>query len=664
MPGIVETLLAEVRYHPSNPPEEWLLRALGVPEGVAGVDVNEDTALKHSAVWACVRVLSETIASVPLQVFTRSGDTVSPDRDHPLYHLLHDAPNPHQTSFRFREMLMGHLALWGNAYIEIERDRAGRPVALWPLLPDRTEPKRKSGTKYLVTRPDFGREYVLQPGRFIHICGLGFDGLKGYSPIAYARMSLGLAMAADEYGGRFFGKGMQPSGYLTTQNRFRKPEDLEAVREQFEEVHGGLKNSHRMLILQQGLEWKPISIPPNDAQFLETRGFGVLDVSRWYGVPPHLLAHLSDATFSNVEHEGTRFVTHTIRPWAVRWEQELAKELFPGSNKRSFAEFSLDGLLRGDMTTRFEAYSKARMMGVYSANEVRRLENMNPLADGGDIYMVPANMMAVERLSDPPPAPIAPPAGDDDDDDDRSAPASPSEIRAMAGRRRTIASFEPLIRQAAVRIMNREIPVVRRMARANLRTASVFEGEVGAWYQGHRDYVQRQMEPVLQAMASEIVPQAIDEANRGGEYEPAPFVRSYAATFAERHATRAQNQLSNLLTRTEPDEQLVAIEERLTEWEERSPDKISAEESVKAGSAIARAAWMAVGVLILVWRANSNACPICMRMNGKTVSIHSSFLVAGDEIDPNVAGMAKMIIKRSFGHPPLHGECECGISPG
>lgn len=378
-------------------PNEDLIEALtGGNKSATGKAVTANTALQSSAVFACVRVLAETIASLPLFVYRSTPNGKEKAYDHPCYYMLHDLANEEMTSFTFRETMMTHLLLWGNAYAEIEYNKAGLAKGLWPLRPDQTWPERDPTTGELVYKtilPD-GKGVVLPKERVLHIVGLSLDGLVGVSPIRMAREAIGLSLAAEEFGARFFGDGARPGGILEHPGKLSK-EARENLRQSWEYMHQGLDKSHRIAILEEGITYKQIGIPPEDAQFLETRRFQIEEIARIFRVPLHLIQDLSHATFSNIEHQSIDFVVHTVRPWLVRWEQALNWKLFYNSTK-FWAEFNVEGLLRGDIESRYRAYATARQWGWMSVNEIRELENMNRIPNG-DIYLQPLNMIEATK---------------------------------------------------------------------------------------------------------------------------------------------------------------------------------------------------------------------------------------------------------------------------
>ena len=361
----------------------------------AGKRVTDRTALQHTVVYACVRVLSEAVAQLPLHLYkyTNSGKERVPQ--HPLYFLLHDQPNPEMTSFRFRETLMSHILIYGNAYAQIIRNGRDEIIGLYPLTPDRIKVDRDEHNKliYIYSRYDEANpnikiqgEIVLKQKDVLHIPGLGFDGLVGYSPIAMAKNALGISLACEEYGASFFANGASPSGILEHPGVIKNPSK---IREAWHNAYGS-GNSHKVAVLEEGMKYQPIAIPNNEAQFLETRKFQIEEIARLYRVPLHMIGDLDHATFSNVEHLSLDFVKYSLDPWLVRWEQELMRALLSESEKgKYFIKFNVEGLLRGDYASRMQGYATARQNGWMSANDIRELEDMNMISEenGGNLYL-------------------------------------------------------------------------------------------------------------------------------------------------------------------------------------------------------------------------------------------------------------------------------------
>lgn len=373
----------------------------------SGKPVNERTAMQTTAVYACVRILAEAVASLPLHVYEYQDDGGKKlVHDHPLYYLLHDEPNPEMTSFVFRETLMSHLLIWGNAYAQIIRDGAGRVLGLYPLLPDKMEVQRddKGNIYYVYSRnsdenPMF-KEYgniKLKVEDVFHIPGLGFDGLIGYSPIAMAKNAVGMTLACEEYGASFFANGANPGGVLEHPGVLKDPSK---VRESWNSVYRGVSNAHKIAVLEEGMKYQQIGIPPEEAQFLETRKFQINEIARLYRIPPHMVGDLDKSSFSNIEQQSLEFVKYTLDPWVIRWEQSLQRSLLlPGEKGKYFIKLNVDGLLRGDYQSRMNGYAVGRQNGWFSANDIREMENMNPIPDeeGGNLYLING---AMTKLAD------------------------------------------------------------------------------------------------------------------------------------------------------------------------------------------------------------------------------------------------------------------------
>ena len=372
----------------------------------SGKRVNERSAMQMTAVYSCVRILSEAIASLPLHVY-QYNDSGGKEKavKHPLYFLLHDEPNPEMSSFVFRETLMTHLLLWGNAYAQIIRNGEGEIVALYPLMPDRmTVDRDENGQlyyQYQVSKDDAptmdGSTVILRPCDVLHVPGLGFDGLVGYSPIAMAKNAIGMAIACEEYGAKFFANGANPSGVLEHPGTLKDPG---RVRDSWNAAFGGSSNAHKVAVLEEGLKYTPISISPNEAQFLETRKFQIDEIARIFRVPPHMVGDLEKSSFSNIEQQSLEFVKYTLDPWVARWEQAISRTLFSQTEKATyFVKFNVDGLLRGDYQSRMNGYATARQNGWMSANDIRELENLDriPSEEGGDLYLINGNMLPLKN---------------------------------------------------------------------------------------------------------------------------------------------------------------------------------------------------------------------------------------------------------------------------
>lgn len=384
-------------------PAAWMVDAFGGGASKAGVRVSPDSAMQLSAVFACVQVRAQTLAALPLKLIERSkaGDKI-PAVAHPLYRILSVSPHPQLTRFEFIEMMSGHLDLRGNAYAQIVRNGAGDIVRLVPLHPDRVTVRRSpkfaaDGTRpllYDVTNPGFeGGQATLTEFEMLHLRELSGDGVLGYSRIKLACDTLGLALAADEHAGRMFANGARPAGVLEHPGKLGDA-GAKNLRDSWQAIHGGVANTGKVAILEEGLKFHEIGLSNEDAQLLQTRKFSRSEIASIFRVPPHKIGDLEKATFSNIEQQSIEFVQDCMLPTCVRWEQRLGLSLLSVEEQaRYFAQFNLAGLLRGDMKSRYEAFAIGRTNGWLSANEIREVEDMNRIK-GGDTYLTPLNMTA------------------------------------------------------------------------------------------------------------------------------------------------------------------------------------------------------------------------------------------------------------------------------
>ena len=383
-----------------TPPEKrWTLTDaeaalyFGGARSASGTLVTQENVLTFSAVLACVRVLAESVASLPLITYRRLSDGGKERAvNHPLYSVLHDAPNPDMTSMQWRETSMAHCVLWGNCYSEIIYDGGGRVRELWPLLPQYMRVKRENDAILYDYQEPGKKTITYEAWRILHVPGLSMNGLIGMSMISIARDAIGLGLTLNEYGGRQFSNGTRAGGVLEHPGTMTE-EAYERLKKSFEAEYGGAANAGKTVLLEEGVTFRPITMPNDDAQFLQSRKFQVEEVARIFRVPLHKINSLEHATFGNIEHQSIEFVTDTLRPWLVRWEQAMAHKLISQRERNKvFSEFLVDGLLRGDTTSRYQAYAIGRQWGWFSINDILKMENMNPIEEG-DGHLVPLNMM-------------------------------------------------------------------------------------------------------------------------------------------------------------------------------------------------------------------------------------------------------------------------------
>ena len=373
----------------------------------SGEQVDEKSAMQIATVYACVRLLAESVAQLPLHLYryTDSGTGKEMAADHPVYPILHRQPNPEMSSFSWRETMMVHLLLYGNSYNQVIRDGKNGVLGIYPLLPENVEVDRDDhGEIYYIyhaytdeTPGEKNKDIFFRRDEILHVPGLGFNGLVGFSPIAMMKNSLGTTIAVEKYGGAFFKNGAQPSGVLEHPGVLKNPEK---IRRNWSTAYGGPANAHKVAVLEEGMSYKAISLPPEDSQFLSTRQFGVEEICRIFRVPPHMVQDLQRATFNNIEHMSIEFVMHTLMPWLIRIEQAIIKDVLIDEEKDEFfPKFNVDGLMRGDYKSRMEGYAVAITNGIMSVNDVRKLENLDPLeeAEGGNLHLINGSYT---RLSD------------------------------------------------------------------------------------------------------------------------------------------------------------------------------------------------------------------------------------------------------------------------
>jgi HK97 family phage portal protein len=392
---LANSVKTKLRSFLTDPPE-WFVRAInGGYETPAGETISPEQALRITTCFTCTRILAESIGCLPLITYERlEGDAKKRAGSHYLYKLLKLKPNSEMTAVSFKEALVNHLANWGNHYSEIEFDNAGRVIGLWPLLPDRTFPRRDKRTGLIVyeTRLPDGRIVALPSYRVLHIPGMGFDGIVGYPVLEMMRNSLGLTKAAETFGSRFFGNGTHPGAVVEHPGKLGDVAHAN-LKESLAETYSGLGKAHRLMILEEGMKFQSIGIPPEQAQFLETRKFQRSEIFGFYRIPPHMGGDLERSTNNNIEHQSLDLVKYTLLPWFTRIENSINTKLFRVKDQEKyFCEFLVDALLRGDIESRFKAYQTGIQNGIYCPDDVRAKENMNPRPDGlGGKFLKPMN---------------------------------------------------------------------------------------------------------------------------------------------------------------------------------------------------------------------------------------------------------------------------------
>lgn len=694
--------LQEVRSTLANP-AKWLVEWVnGGSESKAGIKVNRDSAMTVSAFFDGVRIIANAVSTMPLILYKRNADG-SRDRatNHPMYKIAHSQafiqPDRRMSASRFRQTLQGHLVTHGNAYAQVDMAGSGQVKGLYPLHPDRITIETKGGKLEYRYRLNSGPDKVFADWELWHLPGIGYDGIKGYSLLTLAREGIGLSLAMEEYGSRFFSNGARPSGIIkypgklddVTRNLYKK--DLK-------EKHGELGKSHELLFLENGFEYQQLSITPEDSQFLESRKFDVVEIARWLNLPPYMLKHTDAERITNVEHRGIELIEYSFLPWLVLWEDEMSL-MFLNEREREeyYFEFMVQGLLRADAKSRNESYEIQRRNGIISANDWRRMENMNPIPGAeGDQLLIPVNMMPADKAGDfyggktagqdnkarsenrgmiTPlrQLPVSPLLGGNDRN------AVPVEQRAVA-RNRLSARFYGLFKDAAGKVVWRERREIEDLMKKHITRAdntgtehraptknqiSQFEAALENLYATFGDYVARNFGPVIDSYAGAIYDASADEAggDETSEEEKQKWTDGYKNITVARYIDNSFGELKSIIRDTNKDDLADAITTRLDEWDEKLPDKVAERETVDGRSAFAELIFLAAG-FDLIWRAQGSSCPYCMQLDGKRVGRVGSFVNAGDEIDPGDDEHPPMTVYETKRHPQLHRGCDCIIVAG
>ncbi|MFJ8863622.1 phage portal protein [Streptomyces sp. NPDC102451] len=649
-------------------PEKWVEDWMrGGSVNSAGIRVDQDTALTYSPFFAGVRVLSEDLGALPTFLYERLQPRGKQRAsNHPLYPLLHDQPNSMMSAAWLKETLTAHAITWGDGlgYV-VSNKRTGVVEEIWPLRPDRvTIGVKRTGPGQFERRYRYdddvnGIHTVLLPHEVLHIPGLGYDGVRGYSVVELAANAIGLGLATEHHGAKVFSNGAAPGGALSHPGNL-SPEARHRMADDWENIHKGIDRAHRVAILEEGVTWQQVGVPNDAAQFLETRKLQVTEMARWLRLPPHKIMDLDRATFSNIEQQQLDYVSSALNIWLVRWEQAILTQLLlPEERERYYAEFLVDSLLRGDTLTRYQAYAVGRQWGWLSANDIRERENLNPV-DGGDAYLVPLNMV---------------PAG-------RSAPALESaasrRARVLHGRnhavRATLAEqYGPKIEESVTEVLDLETARVKDLLAEHLepgrgrRSLAGFLTGLGALYADDGPVMERLSElwvPLFTLFAADVATDAAEEVGHEDDVDLSVWARAYALAHAAYQVASSFGQLRNAAEQADTPESIVAdVLERLAKWQDEKAEKVTRWETTQLPNAAAREAWRDAGVKQVQWVARgSKHCPYCTKLDGTVRDIERPFVGKGDEIDGDEEG-EKLVAKRDTFHPPVHAGCQCEVVP-
>ncbi len=634
----------------------------------AGVRVNEVSSLKLSAVFAAVSFLANTIASLPFIVYRRRLNGGKEHAlDHPLYDRLHNKPNENLSSWQWRFTGIVHKTLWGSWYTHVQR-KSYQNQQLLPLLPDRTYPDPIVKTRY-VTLVD-GKPVYIDRADMLHVPHFSLDGVQGKGVVHYARESLGIGRALDEYAAAFFGSGVHPGGIVEME---AKPDEQtrQGLQKDFNEKYRGLGKAHHVIFMTGGAKFKAEEFDLEKIQALESRQFSVVEAARWFGLPPHVLRDLARATFSNIEHQGLELVIYSLLPLVTQIEQACNLALFDDEERRNhYVKLELKGLLRGDLAARTAFYTVMLDRGVFNADQVLELEDLNPQPDGmGQIYVMPLNMINKATLVRPMPAGAGP----------RGAgwPRQgvevllegrrllPGERRNSALRRKITLAYQSKFADYANETMKQEIEAVRAAAKEMLsqRALPDFKAWLARFYPDFASDLRQAAAPLLGSYAAAILPVAQEEiaseADVSARFDP--FVAEYIDALVERHVGLSRAQLLGVLEQAEQEQAdpAEAVLGRLEEWEEKRADKIVMYEPMRAENAFSRTVFALCGIAKIVSMAHGDNCPYCTALDGRVIGIDEAFLEPGD-FEPDGAERP-LNVNSTLRHPPYHDGCDCSI---
>lgn len=465
-------------------------RALGVTMTPAGIRMDHDIALTYHAVWAAVRCIAETLGVLNMHVFQNLPNGGTKRRsDLKLDALLRRAPNKFMSAMTFREILVGHALTWGNGYAEIEWDQAQRPIALWPILPHQMRPVIIDDELFYEFRSSKGEVYYVERDSIFHLKGFGFDGLMGYDVISYFANTIGHAIAVETFSSSYFGNGTHLSGGLFAKRRL-SAEARNSLREEFVAAYSGPRKAFRMGVFEEGLEWKPFGLSPEASKLIESRQVSVEDVARIFRVPQHKIGHLLRSTNNNIEHQGIEYVVDTILPWATRIEQEADTKLLSKALQRDhYTKLNVATLMRGDMKSRYEAYKIGREWGWLNANQIAELEDMNPIGEAGDVYIVPLNYQSIDALLLPPEPPQTSSASQSSPD---SSGPDPAELSTRPANRL-------LIKRTMEKVFRREFAAMKEA-----RKSDDVPKAMATFVESHTKYARENLTPYSEAFMIEF----------------------------------------------------------------------------------------------------------------------------------------------------------------
>ncbi|OAT79312.1 phage portal protein [Desulfotomaculum copahuensis] len=585
----------------------------------AGVTVTAESALSHPAVMGAVRLIAELTASLPLVAYERTTDGRRRAENHPVHRLLHEQPNPQQTPFTWKEEIGLHLLLYGNAYILVQWDDAGRPAALWPLHPARVQVDiQPSGAILYKVNTVAGQLVTYTTDDVLHIPLLALDGLIGRSPVQVAREAIGAALAAEEHAAGYFANAARPSGVLKTAG-ILDPDAAQRLKESWQAAYG--RGKAGTAVLEDGIEFESISGNARDSQLIESRQFAMRTIAAALRIPPHLLDPTARGTYSNVETQSLEFLTFSLQPFLTRLEEALTLKLFtPSERQRFFVEFLTDSLLRTDTQTRYTAYQMAIASGFMTANEVRQRENLPPLQG--------------------------------------------QPVRESASIETRAKQPKDKIEAVAKKVITKERTDIMAIVEKHLGNRDAESG-ITDYYQ-NIDWIIEEFSPVFTAIASETHQDALQEVKGSpwGDSLWSEFIAALTASYAARHASISLATIQPALRAGNEEAILESLDQTFADMESTRPGKIAALESANILNETKLKTYQQAGITKIKWQAHAGACEFCRKLDGKTVSISEPFIAKGEAIPGPQGDMSRNLTARQPRlRPPLHLGCSCTLTP-
>ena len=620
----------------------------------SGRSVNETTALNFSAVWAALILITETMSTIPLQLFRKTDRGREVYREHPLYRILHDQANPAMTAQMFREQLSWDVEMAGIGLAEKVRTRRGIIAELWTINPDELEKAEIKNGKLTF---HFKNRKPLSSQDVLYVYGPGSKGITPRSRLEVARESIGLGLAAEEYGSRFFSQGTNVGGFVSHPKTLSDPA-YQRLAKSLQDKYEGLGKSHKLMLLEEGMTFNRAGMTNYDAQFLESRKFQIQEICRWFGLKPHMLSDLEKATFSNIEHLGIEAVTYSWRPRAVRLEQAInAQLLSPEEYRTIYAEHNLNGLMQGDLKSQAEVWNSLAQAGVLNADEIRELMNMNKQdGDQGEIYYMPMNMMDKSTVKDFSAQQL----------EEKSEPAvaesrSFRQQRSITKRRQLSGRYAPLIKARAAELVKMDLNYLKR------NKSKLIPGAMDDFIEkDYKDFLHKQAERTLGAVTAsfsdDILSVMHEEKGDFDDEKYTAFRDQYLQSQANRYYLISRGTIKKIEEKAADSQDLYEqLEAETADWEERRAGRISQLETTQIRNAFTRIAFIAAGVSVLRWVSYGNPCPFCDNMNGKVVSVNTNFLDKGADYKPEGAD-EPLKPQRNISHPPLHEGCDCDLT--